>query len=322
MIWAILTGGTVVKCSSDPGGLGSGNDPPVAADGLYTVAVSGTVTGFMKATDPDGRPLTYAIVAGPGQGSLQNVDAATGRFTYVPRTTGVDSFSFRASNGLLVSNVAVITIQIFNSAAGVVAMKPSGAAQVADDPLTPGATIVLWNDGKGTLQRIYRGQRVPAMTLATDVRAFSVDPLAPATIVASLRSGTAVVSEDGGSRWREGALFPSPCRIEDDGPDPEAPMAWHCPILPEGLSRAVKNDGGDSTAPTVSLIEDRLRAGTWRLAVSGPRTLVMETRDGGLSWTVLRELEVGHVRLATCEEGSLCLLDRAGTHLWRFDADR
>ena len=77
-IWLVLTGGTVVSCNSDPSGLGSGNRPPVAADSFYTLAENGTLTAFMKATDPDGDRLTFRIVAGPRIGTLRDVDSSTG----------------------------------------------------------------------------------------------------------------------------------------------------------------------------------------------------------------------------------------------------
>ena len=73
--------------------------------------------------------------------------------------------------------------------------------------------------------------------------------------------------------------------------------------------------------PAISLADDPLRTGTWRLAISDSRTVVMLTRDDGNTWNVLRELEVGDIRLATCEEGILCFLDGSGTHFWRFPSD-
>jgi hypothetical protein len=311
-IWAILTGGTVIKCSSDPGNLGPGGDPPVAADAFYTVAVTGTVTGFMKATDPNGRPLTYSIVAGPGQGSLQGVNLTTGQFTYAPRTIGVDSFSFRASNGLQVSNAAVVTVQIFETPTSIAADKPSGALQVADDPMMPGAVLVLWDDGHGTLQRVYRGQAVPAQTLATGVMIFAVNAVKPGTIMASVHGGKVLASTDGGYRWHEGAVFSTPCVSGEPGREDEPPMPRRCPMLPEIMSEA---------GAAISLADDPLRTGTWRLAISDSRTVVMLTRDDGNTWNVLRELEVGDIRLATCEEGILCFLDGSGTHFWRFPSD-
>lgn len=321
-IWSVLTAGTVVKCSSDPGGLGSDIDRPVAADGYYTVALNGTVTGFMKATDPANLPLRYTIIDGPGQGRLENVDGNTGRFTYVPATLGVDSFSFRASNGFKVSNTAVVTIQVFETPTGTASGKSTGALQVMDDPMIPGAEIVLWDDGPGTLQRVYRGLPVPAETLAIDVEAFSMDTLNPQTISASLRSGLTFVSRDGGSDWRAGSPPYVPCPATKERTESVTAMPTRCPILPDESVLGDGDEGAGAAKTTSSLVEDRFRSGAWRWAISGSRTVVLQTRDGGQSWTMLRELEIGDLRLASCTGPDLCLLDGNGTHFWRFDTVR
>jgi len=322
VIWSVLTAGTVVKCSSDPGGLGSDVDRPVAADGYYTVAINGTVTGFMKATDPAGLPLVYSLVDGPGQGSLKNFDGKTGRFTYVPATLGVDSFSFRASNGFKVSNSAVITFQVFETSTDSLSGKSAGALQVTDDPAIPGAAIVLWNDGPGTLQRTFRGLPVPAETLATGVRSFSIDPLDPRAISASLGSGVTIVSRNGGTDWREGGPEYVPCPATRQPDASASPMTTGCPILPDDSALATEAGADAPAGLTVSLIEDRFRSGAWRWAVSGSRTIVLETRDGGQTWTVRRELEIGNLRLTGCTGADLCLLDGEGTRFWRFGTAR
>lgn len=321
-VWGVLTAGTVVKCSSDPGGLGSDVDRPVAADGYYTVAINGTVTGFMKATDPAGLPLVYSLVDGPGQGSLQNFDGKTGRFTYLPATLGVDSFSFRASNGFKVSNSAVITIQVFETSTGSVSGKSAGALQVTDDPATPDAAIVLWNDGLGTLQRTYRGLPVPAETLATGVRSFSIDPLDPRAISASLGSGVTIFSRNGGTDWQEGGPAYVPCPATKQSAAAAPPMSTGCPILPDDSALATEAGADDRAGLSVSLIDDRFRSGTWRWAVSGSRTIVLQTRDGGQTWTVMRELEISNLRLTGCTDADLCLLDGDGTQFWRFETAR
>jgi len=313
-IWALLTGGTVISCSSDPGNLGPGNKPPVAADSYYTVAVNGTLTGFMKATDPQGYPLTYAVVAGPTQGSLQNVDTNTGRFTYLPGTLGVDSFSFRASSKFQSSNTAVITIQVFDSTQGTAATKPSGVVQVADDPAIPGAVIVLWDDGQGTLQRIYRGLPVPAETLATGVSTFSTEPLSPGSVAVYLVDGTTV---GGGTDTSRRASTPvgSSCLVPNDAyPDHDG----GCPMVTSAMIGSLGADVAGDGGMAISLQRDDLRAGAWRLAVSGDRTVVLSTPDSGNTWAVSGTLDIGDLRLASCTEGSLCLIDGDGTHVWRI----
>ena len=63
-------------------------------------------------TDPDGDPLTAALVSGPGNGSLAlNAD---GSFSYQPNEdfVGQDSFTYAANDGTADSNVATVTITV------------------------------------------------------------------------------------------------------------------------------------------------------------------------------------------------------------------
>jgi hypothetical protein len=70
-------------------------------------AVSITLT----ATDIEGDPLTYSIVGSPTHGTLSGL-AAT--LTYTPDTdyNGLDSFTFKANDGILDSNIAIVSITI------------------------------------------------------------------------------------------------------------------------------------------------------------------------------------------------------------------
>jgi VCBS repeat-containing protein len=80
-----------------------------AEDTVLTVAAPGVLGND---ADPDGDPLTAALVTGPSHGTLTlNVD---GSFSYTPAAdfAGSDSFTYRASDGTLTSNVATVTISV------------------------------------------------------------------------------------------------------------------------------------------------------------------------------------------------------------------
>jgi len=134
----LLTGSTVVKCSSGENGLhfvgatgddngdgngdgngnGGANSAPVAQSFTFQAAPNMPTSGNLEATDADGDTLTFSIVAGPTMGTLQLTDPATGAFTYTASAlTGVDSFSFQASDGALTSAIAVVTVEIGAGAA-------------------------------------------------------------------------------------------------------------------------------------------------------------------------------------------------------------
>jgi len=93
------------------------NDPPVAADDAYAtdedvplnVAAPGVLSND---TDPDGDPLTAVVNTLPGNGTLTlNSD---GSFVYTPNAdfNGADSFTFKANDTLLDSNIATVSITI------------------------------------------------------------------------------------------------------------------------------------------------------------------------------------------------------------------
>ena len=65
---------------------------------------------FNAASDAEGDPLVYAVVATPGSGSV----AADSGMEYMPNAgfTGSDSFTYAANDGLLSSNTATVSLSI------------------------------------------------------------------------------------------------------------------------------------------------------------------------------------------------------------------
>ena len=90
------------------------NDPPVAADAAMKMTQGTVATGTLVASDVDGPALTFAIVANGTKGVATVTDPASGAFTYTPHpdATGIDAFTFSASDGLLTSNRATISVNI------------------------------------------------------------------------------------------------------------------------------------------------------------------------------------------------------------------
>ena len=126
------------------------NDAPVAAGDAFSTAEDTVLTvpapGVLgNDSDPDGDPLTAVLVTGPSHGSLTL--NANGSFTYTPAAdyAGADSFSYRASDGTLTSNVATVTLTV--TAVNDAPVAAGDAFSTAEDTvLTVPAPGVLGND--------------------------------------------------------------------------------------------------------------------------------------------------------------------------------
>jgi VCBS repeat-containing protein len=126
------------------------NDAPVAASDAFstaedtslTVAVPGILSND---SDVDGNSLTAVLVTGPAHGTL--VLNTNGSFTYTPTAnySGPDSFTYRANDGLLSSNVATVSIAVTSSNDAPVAVNNSYSTN-EDTLLSIPATGILTND--------------------------------------------------------------------------------------------------------------------------------------------------------------------------------
>ena len=104
--------------------------PPVAESQSVT-ATSGSPSDItLKATDPDGNALTYAIVSGPKSGTITDLNKDTGTLVYTPTDgfTGQDRFTFKASDGTTDSNTATVTVTVSQAASPPVAQSQSVTA--------------------------------------------------------------------------------------------------------------------------------------------------------------------------------------------------
>jgi hypothetical protein len=91
------------------------NDPPVAVNDNYSVRMCRTLTVAtpgVLANDSDVDTVLFTAVkdSNPAQGSLTfNTD---GSFTYTPTATGSPSFTYKANDGQVNSNVATVSITV------------------------------------------------------------------------------------------------------------------------------------------------------------------------------------------------------------------
>jgi hypothetical protein len=92
------------------------NDAPVANDDTFTVALDGVVTPsagvLVNDRDMDGDSLAAVLATGASHGQVTL--RPDGTFTYTPAAgfSGIDTFTYRASDGRLASNVATVTLVV------------------------------------------------------------------------------------------------------------------------------------------------------------------------------------------------------------------
>jgi 6-phosphogluconolactonase (cycloisomerase 2 family) len=79
-----------------------------------SVSQGSSVSIPLSCVDESGDPISRAIVASPGKGTLSAIDQVAGTVTYTPTTgfTGADSFSFQSSDGTNASSVANVSVTV------------------------------------------------------------------------------------------------------------------------------------------------------------------------------------------------------------------
>ena len=98
---------------------GKEDKAPVAQDVSMETYKNLPNDGALKASDPEGEPLTFTVVRGPKRGSVEV--KADGTFTYTPKKNkvGIDSFTYTAADPAgNVSRTATVTIQILKPSDG------------------------------------------------------------------------------------------------------------------------------------------------------------------------------------------------------------
>ncbi len=87
---------------------------------LQTVAVTQDTAKSitLQSSNDNGDALTYSIVAQPMHGTLGMLNGAVVMYTPVAGYTGADQFSFNASDAVVISNTALVTINVAAASSG------------------------------------------------------------------------------------------------------------------------------------------------------------------------------------------------------------
>jgi len=130
-------------------------ESPVAFDAHLSVLHDRTVSSMLEGYDADGDSLTAALVSGPAHGTVDFVDPEHGVFVYAPNPgyVGPDTFTYEWTDGVNRSNVATVTIRVYNN---------PPMAQGEWFIVEPGQTFAVFLGD--SIPADYQG---PAITLAT-----------------------------------------------------------------------------------------------------------------------------------------------------------
>ena len=129
------TGGALTDTDSVAITVNPVNDSPFASNQTVNTNEDTAVSIGLLATDVDSAVLTYTIVATPLHGTL--LKTAEGVYTYTPDANynGIDTFTFKATDGALDSNVATVTVNVL----------PVNDAPTVNGNFAGGSPGVVWS---------------------------------------------------------------------------------------------------------------------------------------------------------------------------------
>jgi len=124
-----------------------GNSPPVANNQAVITNKNTAKAITLTATDPNNDPLTYSIVTQPAHGTITGGTGASR--TYTPNTNyaGPDSFTFKANDGTVDSNIATVSITVQDPASCTTNLPISGATASGSESTHPPSDAIDNNFG-------------------------------------------------------------------------------------------------------------------------------------------------------------------------------
>lgn len=156
--------------------------PPSAADDLYvmdedtTLAVAAAAGVLVNDSDPDtpAASLSALLVTGPSNGTLAL--GANGAFVYTPRADfyGVDTFTYRVSDGALTSNMATVTITVNNVADHVLVVDTTADSVDGDVSSIDALLMTRGADGRISLREAILAANATANAGAPDRIHFAI----------------------------------------------------------------------------------------------------------------------------------------------------
>lgn len=90
------------------------SDAPIASALSFSTNEDTDYNGTLAGSDADGNTLTYSIFGTPTHGTVTIINLQNGEFIYTPTSNyaGPDSFSFKVHDGVLESNIAIVSATV------------------------------------------------------------------------------------------------------------------------------------------------------------------------------------------------------------------
>ncbi|MGE5360535.1 MAG: Ig-like domain-containing protein [Bacteroidales bacterium] len=120
-------------CHNGPYSSSPTTNRPPSASNVSATSTGAAVALTLKATDPDGNPLTYRIVSQPSNGTV-GLSGSTATYFPYAGFTGTDAFTYTAWDGSVDSNLGTATISV--------AAPPSCTVSTSATVATTGTTAV------------------------------------------------------------------------------------------------------------------------------------------------------------------------------------
>lgn len=251
-----------------------GNTAPVAINATYNATEGGTANVNLAATDVEGSGLTYTVLTQPTKGTLSGT-APSLIYTPTAGQYGVDSFTFKANDGTVDSNVATVTVNV--SGGGYASsVTQNDITWTFDQPYPAGQFVngEWWVVGPVTITSITPAD--PDMTDAIDIHGSSVNLVSDRQGIEN--RGKASSSKDGVSRYQR------TLNIARQLPYTVANGS----SLMSGISQNVYNDGYLSKAAVLTVLASAPPAGSFRPPYFGTNKMLFNESE--LDYSVLQNL--------------------------------
>ncbi len=104
------------------------HSPLSATNGSLSTSEDQAVAGAVSVSNPQGFPLTYALVSNPGSGVV-SLNPSSGAFTYapIPNTSGIDRFQVQVSDGQDPAVIVTETVSVAPETPVTVVLNSTGA---------------------------------------------------------------------------------------------------------------------------------------------------------------------------------------------------